>query len=227
MYQNGRFFCCMRAFFHIHIDSRHVFTIRILTKIFLSITCSIIFLSCIFIDWSVPYMPGISQEKMIPYSYEEVMNIIENGDILITFDSHFLNWRNGHAGIVVDATNGTVLEAKTLGINSSFANIKRWSTYNSFAILRLTAVSYEERAKIASFAQDRLVNVPYSLLPPYTSFPIAEDISLSGTHCSHLIWLSFMQYGYDLDSDGGIIVTPRDIYNSEHLQKIVVYINTK
>lgn len=213
----------MRTFKRIHIGSRLPYPWRTIMNLSLFIVCSMPFLLCLFTNWSVPYMPGISQEEMTPYSYKDAMGIIENGDILITFDSHFLNWRNGHAGIVVDATDGIVLEAKTLGVNSSFSNINRWRTYNSFAILRLTALSAEERSEVAAFSSERLIDVPYSLLPHFIELPLEDDGSVSGTHCSHLIWLSFMQYGYDLDSDGGFIVTPRDLYDSEHLHKVAVY----
>ena len=32
---------------------------------------------------------------------------------------------------------------------------------------------------------------------------------VSGTHCSHLVWYAYQQFVYNLDSDGGGIVTPR------------------
>lgn len=217
----------MKTFNPIHIDFARVSRGHTMAKLMLFITCGMPFFFCLFIDWSIPYMPDISPEEMTPYSYKDAMKIIENGDILITFDSHFLSWRNGHAGIVVDATDGTVLEAKTLGINSSFSNINRWRTYNSFAILRVTALSSEERSEIATFASERLINVPYSLLPRFIKLPLEDDRTLSGTHCSHLIWLSFMQYGYNIDSDGGFIVTPRDLYDSEYLQKVAVYVTSE
>lgn len=200
---------------------------HLIVRFSLMITCSMPFFSYFFMDWNIPYMPDIKQEDMVSYSYEKVMHVIENGDILITFDSHFFNWRNGHASIVIDATNGIVLEAKSLGVNSAFANINRWSTYNSFAILRLAELPLEKRSEIACFAKQKLYDIPYDLLPSFVNFPLEEDAYLSGTHCSHLIWISFMQYGYDLDSDGGIIVTPRDLYDSPYLQKIAVYIVPK
>ena len=38
---------------------------------------------------------------------------LRNGDILITKNSRFLGWRNGHAALVVDAKKGLVLEANS------------------------------------------------------------------------------------------------------------------
>ena len=47
--------------------------------------------------------------------------------------------------------------------------------------------------------------------------------TVSGTQCAHLIWLAYAQFGYDLDSDGGWIVTPKDLANSPLLEVVQVY----
>ncbi|GAI02664.1 unnamed protein product [marine sediment metagenome] len=39
-------------------------------------------------------------------------------------------------------------------------------------------------------------------------------------YCSELIWHAYKVSGIDLDSDGGLFVTPDDIANSPHLAKI-------
>ena len=47
--------------------------------------------------------------------------------------------------------------------------------------------------------------------------------TITGTHCAHLVWYAYQQFGYDLDSDGGIIVTPRDLYESTNLEIVQIY----
>jgi len=43
------------------------------------------------------------------------------------------------------------------------------------------------------------------------------------THCAHLVWRAFKQFGIDLDSNGGKIVKPQDIANSPHLEVVQIY----
>lgn len=45
----------------------------------------------------------------------------------------------------------------------------------------------------------------------------------AGTHCAHLVWLAYSKFGYNLDSDGGYIVTPRDLYESDLLELVQIY----
>lgn len=145
--------------------------------------------------------------------------ILEDGDILITFNSHFLGWRNGHAALVVNAEEGLTLEAITLGENSAIMSVKSWAKRPSFTVLRLAGVDKETREQIAEYAQTTLKDLPYRL----TAGVWKEKGELVGTHCSHLIWYAYQQFGYNLDSDGGLFVTPRDIYDSQLLEVIQVY----
>lgn len=165
---------------------------------------------------------------------------VEDGDILITNCSHVLGWRNGHAGIVIDAALGLVLEAQVLGSPSVITSLTRWECYPSFVVLRLEGVCEEERAQIAAYAWKYLLGVPYRLSAGINSrlkeglegrFGLGasdgdvsfEKASPEGTHCAHLIWYVYNQFGYDLDSDGGIIVTPRDIAESKLLFLVQKY----
>ena len=51
-----------------------------------------------------------------------------------------------------------------------------------------------------------------------------KDTSLlGGTQCAHLIWSAFAAAGYDIDSDGGWLVTPRDLARSPLLEVVQVY----
>ncbi len=108
---------------------------------------------------------------------------IQDGDILITKNSRFLGWRNGHAGLVVDAEKGLVLEALMLGSDSQLCKISKWESYPSFVVLRLKegvempegsveepAWQIEEKmsarlaAQVADYASENLVGIEYHLL---------------------------------------------------------------
>ena len=43
------------------------------------------------------------------------------------------------------------------------------------------------------------------------------------TSCAHLVWEAYQSTGLDLDSDGGKIVTVKDLANSEYLDVVQVY----
>lgn len=141
---------------------------------------------------------------------------LENGDIMVTFNCHFLGWRSGHAGIVVDAEEGLVLEAQALGSNSAVLPLNHWEQYPSVAVLRLKDAAQEERGKIAAYAEEHLLNLPYRL----SAGLITEG---EGTQCAHLVWCAYEHFGYDVDGDGGRIVTPHDLYESDLLEIVQIY----
>ncbi len=148
---------------------------------------------------------------------------IENGDILVTRSSHILSWRNGHAAIVVDAEKGTTLEAVVIGQPSSFQHISKWEKYPNVAVLRLKGASAELRKKIAAFAAENLENKPYNaavgvFTPKYSAAGRTE-----GTQCAHLVWTAYAAYGFDIDGNKGLIVTPKDIAESSCLETVQTY----
>lgn len=142
---------------------------------------------------------------------------LENGDILITPCSHVLGFRNGHCAIVVDAEKGITLEAPFIGRNSDFGTVNRWQKYASVAVYRLKDVDAETRDKIAKNSAKTLINKPYSLFAGILS----NDSET--THCSYLVWSAFKTFGFDLNSDGGRIITPSDISKSPLLELKQVY----
>ena len=168
---------------------------------------------------------------------------VENGDILISFNCHAIGWRNGHAAIVVDADNRQTLEARVLGSNSKIISMSHWEKYPSFVVLRLKGVSRQERQQIAEYAKENLVDVPYRLeagivegitgwgqgfIQGWIQGSMLQkdegaEVAVSGTHCAHLVWSAYNEFGYNLDSDGGLIVTPHDIYQSPYLEVIQIY----
>ena len=154
---------------------------------------------------------------------------LEEGDIMINSSTHTLGFRNGHAALVLD-TEGTVLESFELGRDSSVSiNGHLWFAESSnFMILRLKDPDTGEiadkdvRTEIARKAKAQLKGIPYSIV---TGIFTKKDQGTSpkATHCSHLVWQAFKNAGYDIDSNGGLIVTPQDISRSPLLEVVQVY----
>ncbi len=148
---------------------------------------------------------------------------LEDGDVLISASSHTLGWCNGHAGIVVNAQKGETLESVVIGQKASVCSIEKWREYPTVLVLRLKGASGEERAAIAKDALCRLKGTPYRLAVGVFSRKHWGSRPPKGTQCAHLVWEAFRPFGYDLDSDGGRIVTPHDIAASPLLELVQVY----
>lgn len=165
-----------------------------------------------------------------PVSFEEricgdptLLAPLEDGDILVTNCSHVLSWRNGHAAIVVDAENGVTLEAVVIGSNSRTQDISKWTRYPNFAVLRLKNADKKERADIARSAMENLNNIPYKVTIGIFPAKYSELSLVTGTQCAHLVWLAYASHGYDIDSNRGLIVTPRDILGSDLFEQVQVF----
>ncbi len=146
---------------------------------------------------------------------------LEDGDILVTPNSHTYGFRNGHAAIVIDAEEGLTLEAVVLGEPVCVQTIKKWETIPSVMVLRLRNASAEERKDIAEYAVEQMNQVCYGFTQDL--FDVVWNEEIKNTHCSHMVWKCFKDFGYDIDSDGGIFVTPNDIVQSDLLEVRQVY----
>lgn len=164
----------------------------------------------------------ISREERIKkdslYKYEDRLQDLETGDILLTPCSHVFGWRNGHAAIVVDAEKGLTLESVVLGTPSSIQNVSKWRGYPGVLVLRLKEATAEERKRIAKYAVETMNGMDYGVWEEFAEHFLKGE--MRDTHCAHLIWRAYLEFGYDIDGDGGIIVTPKDISLSEQLQVI-------
>jgi uncharacterized protein YycO len=147
----------------------------------------------------------------------------KNGYVVITNTSHSFGWRHGHAAIITDEKNGEILEALTLGQYSTTQSINKLRKRPNFMMLKLKGVSQDTLDEIAAFAKQHLNNLPYSFTVGLFSAKNPDLKDLSSTHCSHLVWYPFMQFGYDVDSDGSWLVTPKDIANSDLFEIVQIY----
>ncbi len=148
---------------------------------------------------------------------------LQNGYVLLTKSSHTFWWRNGHAAIVVDAERGETLESVVLGSNSCIQDVNKWLNYPNFIVLKLKDADPLLLDRIASFAKTYLNDIPYALTSGVFRKKYEPSAEISGTQCAHLIWRAFIEYGFDLDSNGGSIVTPKDIVNSQLFEVVQLY----
>ena len=170
----------------------------------------------LFADLQVECTPNTIITKEERTQYRALIPYVEDGDILVTFNCHAYIWRNGHAAIVADAGKGLTVESGQLGTESKIVSLAHWEKYPSFAVLRLKGADPEERAAIGAYAKQELVGITYRL-------GAVKSGLQRGTHCSHLTWYAYAHFGYDIDADGGWIVTPKDIYDSELLEVVQIY----
>ncbi len=169
---------------------------------------------CYFTDYKV------NTVEFEPFTYSQKIDgftklcILQEGDIIIS-SSIFLSWfRYGHAAIVVNGQMETVVDAVSIGKNSSLSSAGQFKSYAQFMVLR-PKISQELRKQTAEYAKEHLIDLPYMLTVGI--FTPKNYENLIGTHCSHLVWYAYRQIGLDLDSTGGMVVTPRDIANSNEL----------
>jgi uncharacterized protein YycO len=163
----------------------------------------------------------VNDENKPMYGFD--LAYYNDGYILITKATHSLGWRHGHAAIITNAENQETLEAVILGSNTMLQNINKWRIYPSFMMLKLKDASQKDLNEIAEFAKDTLNDKPYGLTIGLTSKKNPSPENIKSTQCSHLAWYPLMQFGYDVDSDGSWLVTPKDIANSDLFEVVQIY----
>lgn len=174
-----------------------------------------------------PNSPISFEERVTGAAGEEARSTdivgIQAGDILLTPCSHTFGWRNGHAALVVDPVGRRTLESVVLGSKSSIQDLSKWEGYPQFAVLRLRDASMATRAQAAAWAMQHLVGIPYDFTVGVLHPKQPGETGITGTQCAHLVWLAYKAAGYDIDSNGGRVVLPRDIARSPLLEVVQVY----
>ena len=147
---------------------------------------------------------------------------IQPGDILISLSTHTGGWRHGHAAIVLDQY--TIIESAVLGADSQIVSVADWVDYSNYAVLRIKDVTPEQQQEVVDYCREHLAGVPYSLLSGIFGDKAPDpDSEFFGLQCSYLAWYAWYQFGYDLDSDGGRIVTPFDLLHSDQVDIVQIY----
>lgn len=157
----------------------------------------------------------ITKSDRVPEEESAPFENLQPGDILLTLSTHTLGWRHGHAGLVID--EDSVLECRILGKDSAIVNIREWRRYSNYVVLRVKNITEEKQQAVVSFARENLCGVPYRLSAGLWT----RDAD--GLQCAYLVWCAWQHLGYNLDSDGGRLVTVRDILLSEETEVIQTY----
>lgn len=164
----------------------------------------------------------IKRDYLLNENGEKIKSVkfsgLEDGDVLVTDSTFCLGWRHGHAALVVDAARGITLEAYAVGTTSDFGSVGDWEYYPNIKVLRLKA-SQKVREAVAAYAKHDLTGIPYRL-----SSGMVDDKDMDGRYwgsqCAHLVWLAFYKFGYDVDGDGGWLVTPYDLAISRQFEEV-------
>lgn len=149
---------------------------------------------------------------------------LENGDIIITLSIHSLGWRHGHAAIVTDAEKGITAQAVMVGEKSDFGRLNEWEEFPLVAVLRLKDIDENTQNEIALFASEKLIGINYALSAGVIGGGDFESAPFT-THCAHFVWYAYKHIGVDIDSNGGAVVTPKEILHSDKLEVVQVYGN--
>ena len=178
------------------------------------------------VETTCEYIAGISCEDfVVPHQRTKLLPIVEDGDILITFSAHTGIWRNGHAALVIDASKKQTIESTALGTDSSIQSLSKWTRYPNYAVFRLRDDLRCDGLiqDIIQYATDNLLDIPYNFMVGILPSKVNSITDVIGTQCSHLVWQAYAKYGIDLDSDGGLICTPKDLFFSPNLELVQIY----
>ena len=144
---------------------------------------------------------------------------LQPGDILVTLSTHSLGWRHGHAGLVID--KDTTLECVILGEDACYSDPQVWRWYSGYCVLRVKGISPELGEAVAKYACENLYRKPYRLTAGFIGDKeTAADSAYFGMYCSYLVWYAWKHFGYDLDGDGGRLVSVTDILQSDQVEVI-------
>lgn len=164
------------------------------------------------------YAPLICTDRINGYFTHAYL---ENGDIVVTSATHISGWRMGHAGLVVNGDSGKILQANAIGETSKFSYITDFTSRVNFMILTVKDEYAESGVKnsVAAYAAAELTGKIYDP----TAGIFSNKNKVEKTQCAHIVWYAWKQFGVDLDSNGGPVVTPKNIANSEYLELVQVF----
>ncbi len=145
---------------------------------------------------------------------------LKEGDIIVSSATNFSMWDVGHAVLIVDGESEKGLEAVNINYGSEICSIYEMHFRPDFMVLRLKDDD-GVASQVAEYAKENLCDIPYDptvgvLTPKYRE-------NLTRTQCAHIIWYAFKQFGIDIDSNGGMVVSPKNIANSDKLEVVQIF----
>ncbi|MBE7036068.1 MAG: hypothetical protein E7403_02100 [Ruminococcaceae bacterium] len=179
------------------------------------------------IQWKQDFIffPTTTAEQLRDTENKEIERRLElpplkKGDILLTRSTKTLLYRHGHSALLLDPEREKTVEALMIGSDSDVLRVDSWRYYPTLLVLRPKNIDEKTVEKVTSYAEEKLVGVPYHLLTGVLKKDKTDLDLVDYTHCAHLVWQAYQQAGIDLDSDEGWMVTPRDIANSSELEVV-------
>ncbi len=147
---------------------------------------------------------------------------LQPGDILVSLSTHTLGWRHGHAGLVIDEES--ILESEVIGTQSKINPLYHFTTYSNYAVLRVKDITPQQQEEIVAFAKENLQGVWYSIAAGFVGNKAPSyDSDNFRVQCAYLVWYAWNYMGYDLDFDGGRLVSTYDILHSNKVEIVQVF----
>jgi uncharacterized protein YycO len=158
----------------------------------------------------------------VPAAVSEIdEHLLEPGDLL--FVDIYNGWSEGgywdHVAVYLEEPYPCVVEATyNLGISQTpLAEFVARDLPAEVSVRRLKDISDRDEVirLVVEYAQTH-VGAPFDYTATAT---LPFKMNEGNLHCAELAWRSYMAAGVDLDSDGGLLVYPDDIYFSPKLGK--------
>lgn len=183
------------------------------------------------------YAPLVCTEYLDGTSAE--MIYLERGDIIISSATHFAGFKIGHSAIVTNGSTGQIYQSNQVGVANGFDKANEmFANRINFMVVRIKPEYFSENGvddesyrqnldRVAEYISTQFADVPYSV---FTSVFTKKD-SIRTTSCSHLLWYGFMhfddenggRFNLDLDSNGRVLVMPKNISESPYVELVQTF----
>ena len=162
-----------------------------------------------------------------PFTYLEEIDekatfcAVEEGDIIMSSTTYVSWFRYGHAALIV-GEDGSTVESTSPGSESEINHINAFARLANFVVLR-PKFDKELKAQVAAYARENLVGLPYRMMTGIFTKKYKDGQDPKYTQCAHIVWSAYKKFGIDLDSTGGRVVKPQDMYLSEHVEIVQIF----
>ena len=162
-----------------------------------------------------------------PFTYLEQIDdkatfcAVEEGDIIMSSTTYVSWFRYGHAALIV-GEDGSTVESTSPGSESEINHINAFARLANFVVLR-PKVDKETKAQVAAYAREKLVGLPYRMTTGIFTKKYKDGKDPAYTQCAHIVWSAYKKFGVDLDSTGGLIVKPQDMYLSDQVEIVQIF----
>lgn len=172
---------------------------------------------------------SVDCHSFFPFTYLETLASgwdgplcdLEDGDVIISATTHSFSMRVGHAVIVVDGENKEVVESLCVGMDSMLTSARTMTGLANYMVLRPTGIPKQIRKEVAKYVKNEMLGLPYDLAIGVLSKKFPEKPTK--TQCAHLVWYGYKKFGYDIDGNGGLIVKPRDFFQSQYFEVVQIF----